>query len=164
MSLHKLIAPLARRISNIFARGSVTLVNAAGKLQTLQISLLNDESKDSVEHFEPYGFTSNPHIGAEIISAFIEGDRSHGIVLAAADRRYRLQNLATGEVAIYDDHGGYIALTQSGIVINGGVHPITINNATTVNVTNGDVFADSISLKNHHHTEHDGPPTSSAQA
>ncbi len=164
MSLHKLIAPLARRISNILARGSVTLVNASGKLQTLQISLLSDESKDSVEHFEPYGFTSNPRTGAEVLAAFIEGDRSHGIVLMAVDRRYRLQNLVPGEVAIYDDHGSYIKLTQSGIVINGGAHSITINNAATVTVIGGDVFADSISLKNHHHNEHDGPSTSAAQA
>lgn len=152
MSLSKAIAPLARRISNMLARGSVTLSNAAGKLQTLQIALLSDEAKDTVEHFEPFGFTSNPHVGAEVLTAFIEGDRSHGIVLVATDRRYRLQNLLSGEVAIYDDHGATIKLSQSGIVISGGGFPIAINGADTVTVTGGDVLADGISLKNHKHS------------
>ena len=151
MSLSKAIAPLARKVSNMLARGSVTLANAAGKLQTLQIALLSDEAKDSVEHFEPFGFTSNPHVGAEVLTAFIEGDRSHGIVLVATDRRYRLQNLLAGEVAIYDDHGAFIKLSQTGIVINGGAYPIAISGATTVTVTGGDVLADGISLKNHKH-------------
>jgi phage baseplate assembly protein V len=142
---------LGRRIANMLSRGVVTLANAAGKLQTLQIALLDDEAKDSVEHFEPFGFTSNPHPGAEVLAAFIEGDRSHGIVIVAADRRYRVQNLQPGEVAIYDDHGAVIKLTQTGIVINGGGHPINISGAATVNVTGGDVVADGISLKTHRH-------------
>jgi len=151
---------LVRKIVNMLARGVVTLSNAAGKMQTLQVALLADESKDTVEHFEPYGFTSNPHSGAEALAAFIEGDRSHGIILACADRRYRIQNLAVGEVAIYDDHGAFIKLTQAGIVINGGSHPINISGAATVTVTGGDVIADGISLKLH---KHGGVQTGSGQ-
>jgi phage baseplate assembly protein V len=147
----KMIKALARSITNMLSRGSVTLANAAGQMQTLQIALLSDEAKDGVEHFEPFGFTSNPHAGAEVLAAFIEGDRSHGIVIAATDRRYRIQNLAAGEVAIYDDHGAMIKLTQSGIIINGGGHPINISGAATVTVTGGDVIADGISLKTHKH-------------
>lgn len=142
---------MAQRIANLLARGSVTLSNAAGSMQTLQIALLSDEAKDEVEHFEPYGFTSNPHPDAEVLAAFIEGDRSHGIVIMAADRRYRVKNLQPGEVALYDDHGAMIKLTQSGIVINGGGHPIAINGAAQVTVTGGDVIADGISLKTHKH-------------
>jgi phage baseplate assembly protein V len=159
-----MIKALSRAITNMLSRGSVTLANAAGKMQTLQVALLSDEAKDTVEHFEPFGFTSNPHPGAEVLTAFIEGDRSHGIVIAATDRRYRVQNLLSGEVAIYDDHGTSIKLTQSGIVITGGGFPIAINGATTVTVTGGDVIADGIHLKTHHHNEHDGPATSAAIA
>lgn len=160
MSLSKAIAPLARRVSNMLARGSVTLSNASGKLQTLQIALLSDEAKDTVEHFEPFGFTSNPKPGAEVLTAFIEGDRSHGIVVMATDRRYRIQNLLPGEMAIYDDHGGFIKLTQAGIVISGGGHPISINNAASVTITGGDIIADGISLKGH---KHGGVTAGSAQ-
>lgn len=165
---------LQRRISNILSRGAVTLSNAAGKLQTLQIGLLADESKDAIEHFEPFGFTSNPHPGAEVLTGFIEGDRSHGIVFMSTDRRYRVQNLVPGEVAIYDDHGTMIKLTQSGIIITGGALPINISEAPNINiasgnvnisnasvtVSSGDVIADGISLKNHKHT---GVTTGSGQ-
>lgn len=133
----------ARNIGNMLARGAVTLTNAANKLQTLQISLLADEAKDSVEHLEPYGFTSNPLPGAEVLAAFIEGDRSHGVVITACDRRYRVKNLAGGDVAIYDNKGHVIKLTATGIVILANGNPVT--------VTGGDVIADGISLKTHKH-------------
>jgi phage gp45-like len=120
---------LANRISNLLARGAVTLVDAASKLQTLQVSLLSDEAKETVEHLEPYGYTSNPLPGAEVLFAFIEGDRSHGVAVVASDRRYRVQNLASGDVAVYDNRGNSIKLTATGIVITGNV---TINgNITT---------------------------------
>lgn len=133
--ISKAIAPLTRRISNLLARGAVTLVNAAGKLQTLQVSLLSEEAKDTVEHLEPYGFTSNPLVGAEVLAAFVDGDRSHGVVIVAADRRYRVQNLQPGDVAIYDNRGNSIKLTATGIVITGNV-TITGNITTTGTLQN----------------------------
>lgn len=99
----RMIAPLSRAIGNMIARGSVALVNAASKMQTLQVRLLSGEAKDNVEHFEPYGFTAHPHPGAEALALFLGGDRSHGVVLVVADRRYRIQDLAEGEVAFYTD-------------------------------------------------------------
>ena len=113
--LARLIAPYARRLSNMMARGTVTLVNAATKLQSLQLRLLAGETKDQVEYLEPYGLTSNPNPGAECLALFLDGDRSHGVVICVADRRYRLKNLATGEVALYDDQGQSIILQRTGI-------------------------------------------------
>ena len=111
----KQIAPYARRLSNMMARGTVTLVNAATKLQSLQLRLLAGETKDQVEYLEPYGLTSNPNPGAECLVLFLDGDRSHGVVVCVADRRYRLKNLASGEVALYDDQGQSIILLRKGI-------------------------------------------------
>ena len=120
---------MASKIGNLLARGAVTLANAANKLQTLQVSLLTDEAKNDIEHLEPYGFTSRPKPGAEALVAFIEGDRSHGVAIVASDRRYRVQNLAEGDVAIYDFRGNSLKLTATGFVITGNV---TINgNITT---------------------------------
>ncbi|MBC7213051.1 MAG: phage baseplate assembly protein, partial [Pseudomonas sp.] len=84
---------------NFLARGVVALVDAGRKLQGLQMRLTADEVKDGMEHFEPYGFTSNPLPGAEALAAFLGGDRSHGVVVCVADRRFRLQALKSGEVA-----------------------------------------------------------------
>lgn len=149
--LHKAIAPLARRVSNLLSRGAVALANSAGKLQTLEITLLADEGKQAVDHLEPFGFTSCPKNGAEVLAAFVEGDRSHGVVLVAADRRYRPLNLLAGEVCLYNAAGMKITLSNTGIAIVGGGSDITISGAPHVTVTGGDVIADGISLKTHKH-------------
>ena len=60
------------RLGMMLARCSLALVNAASKMQTLQVRLLAGEVKDGIEHFEPYGYTSNPHPGAEGVAAFLE--------------------------------------------------------------------------------------------
>lgn len=115
--LAKLLGPYSRRISNLLCRGRVSGSNGASKMRTLQLRLLSDETKDGVEHFEPYGFTSEPLPGAEHVSAFFDGDRSHGVTLVVADRRYRLTGLQSGEMAIFDDQGQKVHLTRDGIVI-----------------------------------------------
>lgn len=132
--LAKALGPMARRIGNLLSRGVVGFVDSARKMQALQINLLADESKDNVEHFEPYGFTSCPKPGAEAIAAFFDGDRSAGVVLVVADRRFRLKGLAAGEMAIHDDLGQKVHLTRSGIVIDGAGLPILMTNAPTVTV------------------------------
>lgn len=90
---------------HFLTRCTLALSNAGSKMQTLQLRLFAGEVKDNVEHFESYGFTSNPHPGAEGLAAFLGGDRSHGVVICLADRRFRLQGLQSGEVALYTDEG-----------------------------------------------------------
>lgn len=132
--LGKMMAPLARRLGNMLARGSVAAANGAGKMRTLQIRMMSDETKDNVEHFEPYGFTSEPLPGAEHVSAFFDGDRSHGVTLIVADRRYRLVGLVAGEMAIFDDQGQKVHLTRNGIVIDGANKPLVIQNVPTATI------------------------------
>lgn len=103
----------------MLARGVVRVVYSGKKMQTLQLNLLAGDPKDDIEHFEPYGFTSFPRDGAEAIAAFFDGDRSHGVTLVVADRRYRLKSLAAGEVAIFDDQGQKVHLTRDGIIVSG---------------------------------------------
>lgn len=116
-------------VQNIVARAVVTALNSAKKCQALGLSLIAGEQKEDVEHLEPYGFTSAAQDGAEAVALFPSGDRSHGLVLVVADRRYRLKGLARGEVAVYDDQGQSVTLTRAGIVVDGGGKPITFTNA-----------------------------------
>ncbi|WP_313430919.1 phage baseplate assembly protein V [Pseudomonas sp.] len=101
---------------NFFARGVVALVDAGRKLQGLQMRLTADEVKDGMEHFEPYGFTSNPHPGAEGLAAFLGGDRSHGVVICVSDRRFRLQGLESGEVALHTDEGDVLHFKRGRVI------------------------------------------------
>lgn len=131
----KMSSPMKRRLQNMIARGVVKLSNAAKKMQAVQLALLAEEtSEDTLEHFEPYGFTSRPQPGAEAVTVFIDGDRSHGLCLVVADRRYRMTDFKEGEVAIHDDQGQSVHLTREGIVVKGGGLPIKITDTPTVTV------------------------------
>lgn len=115
--LNRFVAPLARRVQLMLARAVVRLVSDASGLQTLQLSLLANETRDGVERFQEYGFTSHPLPGAVALAGFIGGVRDHGIVLAVDDARYRLKTLGPGEVALYNQLGTRIVLRADGSVL-----------------------------------------------
>lgn len=103
-------------LTRMLARGTVVLATATNKLQALQMRLTAGEIKGDLEHFEPYGYTSCPHPGAEGIALFLGGDRSHGIVVCVADRRFRLKELEPGEVALYTDEGDSLVFRRGRII------------------------------------------------
>lgn len=102
-------------IASVLARGVVVLANSARKLQSLQLRITAGEVKDDIEHLEPYGYTSCPKDGAEALVGFF-GDRSHGVVIMVADRRFRLQGLKPGEVALYTDEGDYLQFKRGRVI------------------------------------------------
>ncbi|KFK95014.1 MULTISPECIES: phage baseplate assembly protein V [unclassified Serratia (in: enterobacteria)] len=114
--MNRMISSLQRGLSNLLVRAVVRRSDSESKSQSLQIQMIADELKDNIEHLEPYGFTSAPHVGAEAVAAFPDGDRSHGVVLVVADRRYRITGLKNGEVALYSDEGDSIILRRSNTV------------------------------------------------
>lgn len=116
-AMRKAVAPLEGRIRMAISRGLVSLVDDARKAQALQIELLDGEAQDGVERFQQYGFTSHPHPGAEAIAVCAGGLRSHAVVIAVEDRRYRLTNLQQGEAALYDDLGNAILLGRNSIKV-----------------------------------------------
>ena len=162
-------------LNRMLVRGTVVLVDSARKLQALQMRLTAGEVKDSLEHFEPYGFTSNPLAGAEGIAAFLGGDRSHGVLLVVADRRYRIQQLKPGEVAIYTDEGDKVHFKR-GRIIDIETETLNIRASAAVNIetpvinqtgqiiSDGDQIAGGVSQINHPHgsvmrgTDQSGPP------
>ena len=162
-------------IANFLARGVVALGNSASKLQSLQLRLLAGEVKDNVEHLEPYGYTASPLEGAEALAGFIGGDRSHAVVIVVADRRFRLQGLKPGEVALYTDEGDFIHFKRGRVI---DIETVTLNVKATDSVnfdtplisttgrieSAGDQIAAGISQVNHPHSNvqagngQSGPP------
>lgn len=129
---------LQNRVMLTVARAVVSLVNDNAKLQALQISLLKREIRENVERFQNYGFTANPHPGAEGVVVFVGGNRDHGLCIAVDDRRYRLQGLEAGEVALYTDEGDKIHLRRNR-VIEVTTHTFRVNAETKVEI-NTDLF------------------------
>jgi len=109
---------MLNRIRMMISRAVVGRVNDAPKIQELQVELLADETQDEVEHFQTYGLAAHPKPGAEAVMVAVGGTRSAGIVIAVADRRYRMTGLQEGEVALHDDLGQVVHLTRDGIVIS----------------------------------------------
>lgn len=127
------IATLARRIRLMSARAVVKLVNDGLNVQGLQLGILANEVSD-VQRFQEYGFTSVPQDGAEAVVLSIAGVRSHGIVVATEDGRYRLKNLKQGEVALYTDEGDSIHFKRGKIIAITSGSEVDVT-APTVKVT-----------------------------
>lgn len=115
-NLEALLKPLRTRLANLVARAVVQLVADGGKLQVVQLGLLEGETREAVERVQEYGFTSHPHPGAEAVVLFVGGRRDHGLVVAVDDRRHRKVGLEAGEVALYTDEGDCIVLRRGRVV------------------------------------------------
>lgn len=111
--LARVLRPFKVRLSNVISRGVVKRTDDSPGVQEVQAELLADEVRDELEHFQLFGFASNPEDGAECVVAFPGGDRAHGFVLATADRRYRVK-VEKGEVAVYDKTGSKVLLKKNG--------------------------------------------------
>lgn len=117
-AIGKLTQPLRRRVMLMIGRAVLNLVNDAGGIQLVQLSALADETLGDVPHVFDYGFTANPHPGADAVIASIGGNRNATIAIKIDDRRYRLKGLAEGEVALYDDLGQKVYLKRNGVRID----------------------------------------------
>lgn len=128
------LRPLVTRLANTIARAVVQLVDDSTKLQLLQLGVLAGETVDNAEHHQPYGFSSVPLAGAEAIVVFPNGDRSHPLVLAASDRRYRPTGGTPGQVTMYHHEGATVTMVAGGevLVSNGGTAEALATNAMLV--------------------------------
>ena len=111
----------------MLVRGEVLLVDDSKGVQELQVKMLQGEVRDRIPSMQPYGFTSRPHPGAEAGLACMGGLREQAFAFNVGDRRWRVRNLQTGEVALYTDEGDRIVLGREG--------EIKITAGTTVEIT-----------------------------
>lgn len=112
--LRHLLRPIAVRAANTVARGVVRIVDDSTKMQLVQIGVLAGETIDNAEHFQPYGFSSVPLAGAEHVTVFPNGDRSHPLTIAVADRRYKPTGRQPGDVTMHHYAGAQITMTKDG--------------------------------------------------
>lgn len=122
----------SRRVMSALARGLVKVVNDSAGIQIMQVKFNPLQTIDNLPRCAEYGFTSNPPEDSDAVVAFAGGDRSNGVVIATGNAKYRMKQLATGEVAIHDNIGQSVYLTANGIVINGGGNPMTVTNTPKI--------------------------------
>jgi len=104
------------KINLMVGRAILSLINDAGAIQTAQAQLLAEEVLDDVERIQNYGLTSCPPEGSEAVIVFQGGNRDHGLIVAADNRKYRVRGLKSGEVCLYTDEGDQIALKRGNLI------------------------------------------------
>lgn len=130
---------LKQRVMSLVGRCIIMAVDDSRKIQSVQVEVLADELHDEAERFQHYGFSTHPIPGAEGIIVRIGGTASHGVIIVVDDRRYRLTDLAQGEVALYDDLGQVVHLKRDGILIKSEM-------TVRVEAERVDVIADTVNL------------------
>lgn len=156
-ALARFLAPLARRVDNMVARAVLKRADDSTDTQLLQLEVLEGETRDGVERFQEYGFTSVPREGAEVAVVFVGGRRDHGLAIGVEDRRYRIGNLSAGEVAVYNDTGAKVVMKANGdievIPKAGQKLKVTADVEITGDLTaSGEVTGNGVALSTHTHT------------
>lgn len=118
--IRAMLKPLKSRIANTVARAVIQLVNDNKQLQIIQVGANAGEDIDDVENFQQYGFKSVPHVGAEVVVIFPNGDRAHPLAIATDDRRYRPTGWGEGDAGIYNSDGAQVRLMGADIEVNPG--------------------------------------------
>jgi phage baseplate assembly protein V len=101
---------LVRRLQQVVTRGRITRTDPSGPW--CQVETPGGDVLESIEALTPYGFASVPSPGAEALVLAPGGGRDGAFVIACGDRRYRLEGLAQGEVAMHSDEGDAIVLRR----------------------------------------------------
>lgn len=161
-------------------RGTLNLVKSADNIQKVQVSGLADETLQDVEFMQQFGLTSVPPAGTQVVVLPMGGATTHSIVIATENGSFRVKNLQSGEVAVYDESGSSIIL-KKGRLIEIDCDVLKINAAKKVEIasplveaseafkaggditTKADVKAGAISLREHKHTGDSGGTTGQPQ-
>ena len=140
----RILNGLARRIRMLVARGVISLVNDAAKVQQVQVVVLGDPL--DAQRFQEYGYTSVPLPGAEAAVSTMSGVASHLVIIATEDGRYRPKNLQAGQVALYTDEGdqivferGRIISVTAGIALKVTAPEVTVTATTKVTLDSPEV-------------------------
>jgi phage gp45-like len=106
-----MIGQVFNRLKLLYAKGIATLIGA----DQLQVRVLDGEPLDNIDRVEPYGFSYRPLPGCQPHLIFPAGDRSYGVAILVADKRYQM-TLEAGEVALHDEAGNYVAIRRGGVI------------------------------------------------
>lgn len=114
-ALNKVLAPLQRKVMQLFRAATVLRVNDKSGIQMVQVETMLGEIIE-VPRIQDFGFTSNPVKSAKAVVAAMGANTNGYVVLKVDDGRYRMTELKPGEAAMYDSQGQFIHLKEGGII------------------------------------------------
>lgn len=112
--MERLLNPIKARIRLMVGK---CLITACGS-NTVDLSLLAGETRDEVDFYQQYGFTSVPVGKVSGVALFIGGSRDNGVVVASRgeDKKMAIE-LEPGEVALHTLFGSNVVLKKDGSVL-----------------------------------------------
>lgn len=119
MKLANKIKSMTQNLSNSIRlpfRGVLSATKSDQKIQGMQIKGLDGETIQDAEFYQQFGFTSNPPAGTNVIILPLNGNTSHGVIIATENGSFRVQSLKPGEACVYDQSGSTITLKNNKIV------------------------------------------------
>lgn len=112
--MERLLNPIKARIRLMVGK---CLITACGG-NTVDLSLLAGETRDEVDFYQQYGFTSRPVGKVGGVALFIGGSRDNGVVVASRGEDKKMAiDLEPGEVALHTSFGSSIVLKKDGSVL-----------------------------------------------
>lgn len=148
-----MLKDLMRRIQLVFGTGIVTRIET----KYAQIKMAIGTTNDRIKRVHNYGFMSRPLVGSKAYTFFIAGDTSKGFAFFIEDERHEIE-LQEGEVAVLDNKGNLIHLTENGIKIKTNEN-IEIEAAKDVNITCVNATIDATKTTINSETEINGKTT-----
>lgn len=112
--ISNMVKPLRNRVYTMITRAIIETVKDDDGMQIVKLNLLAGESRDDVERFQNFGFSSNPPVDSECVVIAPGGNRDHLIVIVADDRKTRIKDLAKGESVFYNAAGDKLILKANG--------------------------------------------------
>ncbi|MBR6450540.1 MAG: phage baseplate assembly protein [Fibrobacter sp.] len=114
MNFDRLLSPIKSRLRLMIARAVVV----ACKDKHVKIDLLAGESREDVDFFQQYGFSSRPKGSVDAVAVFVGGSRDNGVVVASRGEDDNMGiSLEPGEVAMHSSFGSSIILKKDGSVM-----------------------------------------------
>lgn len=112
--VNMMVRPLRNRVYTMITRAILETADDSDGMQVVKLNLLAGETRDKVERFQNFGFTSNPPAKSECVALAIGGNRDHLIVVVAGDRASRIKDLEQGESAFHNVAGDHLTFKNTG--------------------------------------------------
>ncbi|QII37518.1 phage baseplate assembly protein [Rouxiella badensis] len=136
-----------RRAMMMLGVGSVSLTNDEGGIQKVQYQTPLEVRGDTPRLME-FGFSSSLPDGADVLIAYLSGDRSNAVVIASGHKGSRKTGLNAGETILYNLWGMHLKLGEEGVEIDAKGKPVAVINSTKVTiVASEEIYADTPLLK-----------------
>lgn len=116
MSIGEELRRLRTRVNGMILRAVINRVSDALLTQRVQLTVLDGEVEDDVEHLQPYGLSFVPPASAEMLALSVGGARGHMVGICANAPGVRPTGAAADTGGLYTSTGWKLFIDPTGVV------------------------------------------------